>query len=30
MSTLDIFCLVALAFLVGVIVGTPDKRKFYK
>lgn len=30
MATLDIVCLVALAFLVGVIVGTPDKSKFYK
>lgn len=30
MTTLDIICIVALAFLVGVVVGTPDKRKFYK
>lgn len=30
MSTLDIFCLIALAFLVGVVVGIPDKKKFYK
>ncbi len=30
MSTLDIICIIALAFLVGVVVGTPDKSKFYK
>ncbi len=30
MSALDIICIVALAFLVGVVVGTPDKSKFYK
>lgn len=30
MSVLDIACIVALAFLVGVVVGTPDKSKFYK
>lgn len=30
MNTLDIICIVALAFLVGVVVGTPDKSKFYK
>lgn len=30
MSALEIGCLVALAFLVGVVVGTPDKSKFYK
>lgn len=30
MTTFDIICFVALAFLVGVIVGTPDKSKFYK
>lgn len=30
MNLLDIACIVALAFLVGVIVGTPDKSKFYK
>ncbi len=30
MSALDIACIVALAFLVGVVVGTPDKSKFYK
>lgn len=30
MSTLDIICIVALAFLVGVVAGTPDKSRFYK
>lgn len=30
MSALDIACIVALAFLTGVVVGTPDKSKFYK
>lgn len=30
MSALDIICIVALAFLVGMVVGTPDKSKFYK
>ena len=30
MTTLDIICVVALAFLVGVVVGTPDKSRFYK
>lgn len=29
MTTLDIICIVALAFLVGVVVGTPDKRKYF-
>nr|DAL95033.1 MAG TPA: hypothetical protein [Caudoviricetes sp.] len=30
MSALDIICVVALAFLAGVVVGTPDKSRFYK
>lgn len=30
MSGLSIGCIVALAFLLGVIVGTPDKSRFYK
>lgn len=30
MTTLDIICTVALAFLVGVVVGMPDKSRFYK
>lgn len=30
MTTFDIICVVALAFLAGVVVGTPDKSKFYK
>lgn len=30
MSALDIVCVFALAFLFGVVVGTPDKSKFYK
>ena len=30
MSGLSIGCIVALAFLAGVIVGTPDKSRFYK
>jgi hypothetical protein len=30
MSALDVACIVALAFLVGVVVGTPDKSRFYK
>lgn len=30
MTTLDIICVVALAFLAGVIVGTPEKSRFYK
>lgn len=30
MTGLDIICLIALAFLAGVVVGTPDKSKFYK
>ena len=29
MTTFDIFCVVALAFLVGVVVGTPDKNKYF-
>lgn len=29
MSALDIVCIVALAFLVGVVVGTPDKKKYF-
>lgn len=29
MTTFDIICVVALAFLVGVVVGTPDKRKYF-
>lgn len=30
MTSFDIFCLVALAFLVGVVVGTPDKSKYFR
>lgn len=30
MSVLDIVCVVALAFLVGVVVGMPNKSRFYK
>lgn len=30
MSALDIVCVVALAFLVGVVVGTPDKSKYFR
>ena len=30
MNTLDIICVVALAFLAGVVVGMPDKSRFYK
>lgn len=30
MSALDIVCVVALAFLAGVVAGTTDKSKFYK
>lgn len=29
MTPLDIFGAIVLAFLAGVIVGTPDKRKFF-
>lgn len=29
MSALDIVCVVALAFLIGVVVGTPDKSKYF-
>lgn len=30
MNALEIGCLVILAFLIGVIVGTTDKSKFFK